>query len=84
MYQKRLRVARFYTFPVFCFGSLLKAIFDHLGVDFGGFGGPFSMIFRIKGVIKYSMILYAVFCFCSIFGSKLCFEVEPIAMESDS
>ena len=32
-----------------------------LGSIFWGFWGPFSMIFRIKGVIKNSMIFYIVF-----------------------
>ena len=35
MYQTRWRVDRFYTFAVFHFGSLLKSILDHLGIDFG-------------------------------------------------
>ena len=61
MYQKQWRVVRFYTFPVFCFGSLLKAILEHLGIDFWGFWAPFSMIVRIKGVINILMIFYVVF-----------------------
>ena len=61
MYQKRWRVHRFYTFAVFHFGSLLKSILDHLGLDFGVVWGPIIYFFRIQEVIKNSMIFYVVF-----------------------
>ena len=65
MYKKRWRVDRFYTFPVFLFGSLLKSILDHLGLDFGVVWGAIFYLFSDpRGDQKFNDFLC---CFFAVF-----------------
>ena len=74
---KSLSDDRFYTFPVFRFGSLLKTILEHLGVDFGVvLGSIFDYLWDQRGDQNFDDF------FISLLGSKLRPYLEPIAMEA--
>ena len=72
MYQKRWRVDRFYTFAVFHFGSLLKSILDHLGLDFGVvWGSIFNHFSDPRGDQKFNDFLCCFFQFLFDFGLQV-------------
>ena len=72
MYQRRWRVVRFYTFAVFHFGSLLKTILDHLGIDFGVvLGSVFNHFSDRGGDQKINDLSYCFFQFLLDFGLQV-------------